>query len=140
MKLLESAELTDLDSTARFAEKIQSDLSGTVSLSGGLGSGKTTLCAMIVKLFGGPEVSSPTFVIGHEYETTSGELIEHWDLYRLAAPPAELFEPCPEDTLRLVEWGDKFPAVIAISDFLIKIELHNIIEEIITRRIEFYAL
>lgn len=139
MKLLEESVLHDLEDTKRFAATILPLIGWgkTVALSGVLGSGKTTFVSQLAGLLGARDVSSPTFVLQHEYQTDAGKILEHWDLYRLAAPPFELFEPPPAKTLRLVEWADKFPEITASCDFLIKIDFQNIINQV--RRIELYS-
>lgn len=89
---------------------------GVVLLIGNLGAGKTTLAKGIVEGLGAApadEVSSPTFTLIHEY----GEgRVYHIDLYRLDEPRAveslgldELFE---RDALTLIEWGERFPALM----------------------------
>lgn len=52
---------------------------------GKMGSGKTTLIKKICKFMGVDEniVNSPTFTIINEYQTNSGDIIYHCDLYRI---------------------------------------------------------
>ncbi len=80
----------------------------TISLTGDLGAGKTTLVRFLAEQLGSPvAASSPTFVLSHEYPLRDGHILEHWDIYRLrGAVPPELLEPCATNTLRLVEWGN----------------------------------
>ena len=89
---------------------------GVVLLIGNLGAGKTTLAKGIVEGRGAAyrdEVSSPTFTLIHEY----GEgRVYHIDLYRLEEAREveslgldELFE---RDALTLIEWGERFPALM----------------------------
>jgi tRNA threonylcarbamoyladenosine biosynthesis protein TsaE len=83
-----------------------------VILSGGLGAGKTFLARAIARALGvGEAVTSPTFTLVQEYETTKGPLL-HVDLYRLlgdklAAEIARLGlrERRGEGAILLVEWG-----------------------------------
>lgn len=58
-----------------------------VALDGPLGAGKTTLTRAIAAGWGADpaRVSSPTFVLMHEYESPRGRLI-HIDAYRLSGP------------------------------------------------------
>lgn len=93
-----------------------------VVLRGDLGAGKTTLVKGIAAALGADsgEVVSPTFTLVQEYPCRKGRLI-HLDLYRLERE-AELEElgfwemaEAP-DALLLVEWGDRFPTVIARAD------------------------
>ena len=89
---------------------------GVVLLIGNLGAGKTTLAKGIVNGLGAAaadEVSSPTFMLIHEY----GEgRVYHVDLYRLDDPREvatlgldEIFE---RDALVLIEWGERFPRLL----------------------------
>lgn len=79
-----------------------------VALCGALGAGKTTFVRYLAEAWGVREpVSSPSFVLEHEYCCKTGEQIEHWDLYRLSALPDELKEPPEQGVVRVVEWGDR---------------------------------
>lgn len=49
-----------------------------------MGTGKTTLIKVLCKALGVEDIiSSPTFSLVNEYETTSGEQVYHFDFYRL---------------------------------------------------------
>ena len=89
---------------------------GVVLLIGNLGAGKPTLAKGIVSGLGAApadEVSSPTFTLIHEY----GEgRAYHVDLYRLDEP-AQLATLGLEDLFDgdapvLIEWGERFPALL----------------------------
>jgi tRNA threonylcarbamoyladenosine biosynthesis protein TsaE len=87
-----------------------------VLLTGNLGAGKTTVAKGIVSGLGAAapeEVTSPTFTLIHEY---GGGRVYHVDLYRLDRPEQvatlgleEIFE---RDAVVLVEWGERFPALM----------------------------
>ena len=95
----------------------------SLGLCGDLGAGKTTFTKMLVKKLGSEdEVSSPTYVLQHEYRIND-LLIEHWDLYRLKSLPNELNEPQAPGTLRIIEWADKFPELLETINMLLKIEV-----------------
>ncbi len=91
----------------------------TVILRGDLGAGKTTLVRGIARSLGAPEddVTSPTFTLVHQY-TGRTKTLYHLDLYRLEREEEllqlglEEMEADPE-ALVLIEWGDKFPSVVA---------------------------
>jgi tRNA threonylcarbamoyladenosine biosynthesis protein TsaE len=110
---------------AVLTEQIKKILPGaTVALVGTLGVGKTTSTKILLELFGSQEaVSSPTFVLQHEYKLASGLVIEHWDLYRLNQLPEELVEPVGSNVIRLVEWADKFPDFLEQVDLILSFEL-----------------
>jgi tRNA threonylcarbamoyladenosine biosynthesis protein TsaE len=105
------------DETIALGERLASTLprKGVVLLIGNLGAGKTTLAKGIAHGRGAAErdeVSSPTFTLIHEY----GAGVYHIDLYRLDEPRQvatlgldELFD---RDALVLIEWGERFPALM----------------------------
>ncbi len=85
-----------------------------VLLRGELGTGKTTLVKGIAEGFGAArqdDVTSPTFTLIHEYRSPK-VTVYHIDLYRIDTEREletlgidDLFG---EDSVLLVEWGDKF--------------------------------
>lgn len=95
----------------------------TLALSGELGAGKTTFVRALVRSLGEIEpVSSPTYVLQHLYHTQQGILVEHWDLYRLSLVPEDLFEPVLPDSLRLIEWCNKFDELYTKCDFVVEFD------------------
>jgi tRNA threonylcarbamoyladenosine biosynthesis protein TsaE len=84
-----------------------------VLVSGELGAGKTTFVRGALRALGvrGP-ITSPTFVVGHAYDGTSG-LLSHLDLYRLAGMGGEdpgLLDPFfAPDAIVFVEWPEHAP-------------------------------
>jgi tRNA threonylcarbamoyladenosine biosynthesis protein TsaE len=94
-----------------------------VLLRGGLGAGKTTLVKGWVAALGGADmetVTSPTFTLVHEYKAHRLRIF-HLDLYRLETEAemegVGLWEIADAgDALVLVEWGERFPALVARAD------------------------
>lgn len=85
-----------------------------VVLRGDLGAGKTTLVKGIAEAFdaaSSDDVTSPTFTLVHEYRGPKANLF-HIDLYRIDTPreleTLGLDDLVAEDSVLLVEWGDKF--------------------------------
>lgn len=102
------------EETEKFGEQLGQKLKAgdVVTLSGELGSGKTTLVKGIAKGLGVSsrlEVSSPTFVLIHEYQ--GREKVYHMDWYRLKKLEGEdrfLAAECFEDqAVTLIEWPDR---------------------------------
>lgn len=123
MKLL--ASITD---TEAFAQSIAKNLTSplSVGLIGSLGAGKTTFVRCLCNTLQIQDpVSSPTFILQNEYRGPSGMLVEHWDLYRLKELPPELEEDPDLNTIRLVEWADKFKNFYEKLDFVIIFELNG---------------
>ncbi|HUE52690.1 MAG TPA: tRNA (adenosine(37)-N6)-threonylcarbamoyltransferase complex ATPase subunit type 1 TsaE [Terriglobales bacterium] len=86
-----------------------------VLLRGDLGAGKTTLVKGIAEGFHAAseeDVTSPTFTLVHEYRAPSVNLY-HIDLYRVDTEreleTLALDDLVAEDSVLLIEWGEKFP-------------------------------
>jgi N-acetylmuramate 1-kinase len=113
-------ELADEAATRRLAETV-GDFVGAddlVTLSGDLGSGKTTFArALIRHLAGDPdlEAPSPTFTLMQIYAGRAFQIV-HADLYRVrrASELAELgWEEAAEGSLVLVEWAERAQSALA---------------------------
>jgi tRNA threonylcarbamoyladenosine biosynthesis protein TsaE len=100
-----------------------------VILHGDLGAGKTTLVKGIAEGLNAAsqdDVTSPTFTLIHEYRGPEVTLY-HVDLYRIDTQreleTLGLDEMLAEDgSLVLVEWGEKFPRLVAECDAEIRIK------------------
>lgn len=86
-----------------------------VLLRGNLGAGKTTLVKGIAEAFGAAsaeDVTSPTFTLIHEYRGPQAALF-HIDLYRVDTlrelETLGLDDLISENSILLIEWGEKFP-------------------------------
>ncbi len=108
------SELTDsAPATERAGAELAAGLSpgDVVLVSGELGAGKTTFVRGAARALGVTEaVTSPTFVVGHLYE--SGALrVAHLDLYRLSGLDGEdpgLLDPYfGPDVVTFVEWPER---------------------------------
>ena len=99
-----------------------------VLLRGDLGAGKTTLIKGIAAGFqAAPEedVTSPTFTLVHEYRGPRATLY-HIDLYRVDTPreleTLGLDDLFAENSILLIEWGEKFARFVRDRDVEITLE------------------
>ncbi len=124
-------ELSDLKATEALARAVSKCLSSgdMIGLCGELGAGKTTFVKFLSKELGvKDDVTSPTFVLEHEY-SGSKFVLSHWDIYRLAAAPNELWEHLQSDRSKgkgivtVVEWIDKDPTLMSKSQLIINFSL-----------------
>ena len=101
---------------------------GLVLLRGDLGAGKTTLVKGIAAAFEAAaeeDVTSPTFTLVHEYRGPHA-ILYHIDLYRIdTARELEtlgLDDLRSDDSILLIEWGEKFPRLVRECDLEISLE------------------
>jgi len=99
-----------------------------VLLRGDLGAGKTTLIKGIAAAFDAASednVTSPTFTLVHEYRGPLANLY-HIDLYRVDTPrqleTLGLDDLIAEDSILLIEWGEKFSRFVRDRDVEISLE------------------
>lgn len=99
-----------------------------VLLRGDLGAGKTTLVKGIAAAFEAAaedDVTSPTFTLVHEYRGPRANLF-HIDLYRIDTrrelETLGLDDLRSEDSILLIEWGEKFPRLMRERDVEISLE------------------
>jgi tRNA threonylcarbamoyladenosine biosynthesis protein TsaE len=99
-----------------------------VLLRGDLGAGKTTLVKGIAAAFDAAsedDVTSPTFTLIHEYRGPRANLF-HIDLYRIDTPreldTLALDDLRDENSILLIEWGEKFSRFVRERDLEISLE------------------
>ena len=99
-----------------------------VLLRGDLGAGKTTLVKGIAAAFNvasEDDVTSPTFTLIHEYRGPRA-ILYHIDLYRIDTPrqldTLALDDLRSENSVLLIEWGEKFPRLVRDRDVEIALE------------------
>jgi tRNA threonylcarbamoyladenosine biosynthesis protein TsaE len=99
-----------------------------VLLRGDLGAGKTTLVKGIAAAFQAAsedDVTSPTFTLIHEYRGPDADLY-HIDLYRIDTPrqleTLGLDDLISDNSILLIEWGEKFPRFVRERDIEIALE------------------
>jgi tRNA threonylcarbamoyladenosine biosynthesis protein TsaE len=103
-----------------------------VLLRGDLGAGKTTLVKGIAAAFEAAseeDVTSPTFTLIHEYRGPRANLF-HIDLYRIDTQreldTLALDDLRDDNSILLIEWGEKFPRFVRERD--VEIELERVSE------------
>jgi tRNA threonylcarbamoyladenosine biosynthesis protein TsaE len=99
-----------------------------VLLRGDLGAGKTTLVKGIARAFNAAQeedVTSPTFTLVHEYRGPQVN-VYHVDLYRIDTlrqlETLGLDDLIGENSVLLLEWGEKFQRFVDERDVEIQIE------------------
>ena len=84
---------------------------------GEMGVGKTTLIKQLCKTLGvNSATSSPTFSLVNEYETTTNQIVYHFDFYRLKTE-MEALDMGADDYFYsgnwcFIEWAEKIPSLI----------------------------
>ncbi|MBN2273595.1 MAG: tRNA (adenosine(37)-N6)-threonylcarbamoyltransferase complex ATPase subunit type 1 TsaE [Bacteroidales bacterium] len=106
------------------------------AFTGVMGSGKTTFINAVCRRIGVINlVTSPTFALVNEYQTFSGELVYHFDFYRIKSI-TEAFDLGYEeyfysDAWCFVEWAEK--AAELISEEFVRVHIEVLDDN--TRRI-----
>jgi tRNA threonylcarbamoyladenosine biosynthesis protein TsaE len=93
-----------------------------------MGAGKTTLIKSICKVLGVKDnVSSPTFSLVNEYHTIKGEIVYHFDFYRIKseeeASDIGVDEYFYSDEYCFVEWPSMIPSLWPDEYVMINIEI-----------------
>ncbi|ATQ35672.1 tRNA (N6-adenosine(37)-N6)-threonylcarbamoyltransferase complex ATPase TsaE [Mesoplasma entomophilum] len=103
--------IKSINETKDLAIKIADELKSVkgevyLLLTGDLGAGKTTLTKQLIKSLGVEEnVTSPTFNILNQYETTNNLVINHMDAYRLDKQSnIEMFLEEFDNNINIIEW------------------------------------
>jgi tRNA threonylcarbamoyladenosine biosynthesis protein TsaE len=129
-QLLREITTRSADETIAFGRTLSEILSPPrlVLLRGDLGAGKTTLVKGIATAFEAAQeedVTSPTFTLVHEYRGPRANLY-HIDLYRIDTQreldTLALDDLRANDSILLIEWGEKFPRFLSERDVEITLE------------------
>ena len=132
------------ENTLTFAKNLAAKLKpkDIIVLTGELGSGKTKFVEGILSYFNlHDEISSPTFTIVNEYQTTKFP-IYHFDVYRLS-DSSEFYEIGGEEYfdngICLIEWGELIKDALPKDFIHIKFEKNNEKENYRTLNIDTYG-
>ena len=107
--------INELEEVAR--KVVSSNPNKVVLFNGEMGVGKTTFIKALCKELGVHDAtSSPTFSLVNEYQTDKGELIYHFDVYRLKSEN-EAYDMGMDEYLysgawNFIEWAEKIPSLI----------------------------
>lgn len=117
--------LEEIDSVAQ--QILSANIKNIVLFHAGMGVGKTTLIKALAKQLGVQDMtSSPTFSLVNEYETENGDILYHFDLYRLnteeEAYDMGIDEYFYSGNLCLIEWPEKTPNLVPLDHTAITIK------------------
>ena len=112
-------EITDISAIQAAAKAFirQMGDSKVFAFRGIMGAGKTTFIKAICEELGVKEtVSSPTFAIINEYRAEDGNVIYHFDFYRITKPEEALDFGCEEylysGNLCFIEWAERIESLL----------------------------
>ena len=106
------------DAARRFIEMMGDNT--VFAMYGKMGAGKTTFTKAVCECLGVEDViNSPTFAIVNEYRSTSGELIYHFDFYRIKKLE-EVYDMGYEDyfysgALCFIEWPELVEELLPVE-------------------------
>lgn len=101
-----------------------------IIINGEMGSGKTTLIKEIGKQLNVEQlINSPTFSIVNEYETATGEIIFHFDCYRIETYKEALEIGIPEylnsGNRCFIEWAENIKDLLPDEKMLVTIKIEE---------------
>ena len=117
-----------IDELENVAQKIIAQKTNKVILfNGEMGVGKTTLIKKLCSLLGVEgATSSPTFSLVNEYQTTTNQIVYHFDCYRLKSETEALDMGIDEYLYSgnwcFIEWSEKIKNLIPQLHTVITIE------------------
>ncbi len=128
MTILTIRNLNTIKFTAKqFVSHLQSNPEKVYCFNGKMGAGKTTFIKAICEELGVKEtVNSPTFSIVNEYESREGEIIYHFDCYRIEKVQ-DAFNLGAEEYLYsgnycFIEWADNIEQILPENAVNVDIE------------------
>lgn len=115
----QTLKIKSLESISETASEFINNMGNNTvfAFHGKMGAGKTTFIKAICEKLGVDDViNSPTFAIVNEYRSTSGELIYHFDFYRIKSEE-EAFDFGYEDyfysgSICFIEWPERIESLL----------------------------
>jgi len=127
MTMTRTYQLSDLPAVAeQILEKAASKI---LLFYGEMGSGKTTLIKELAKQLGVEDVtSSPTFSLVNEYHSRNGEILYHFDFYRIE-DEEEAYDMGIEEYLDskawcFIEWPENVENLLPLESVVIKLTIN----------------
>lgn len=117
--------LAEIDMAAESV--LAQNIKKTILFHGSMGAGKTTFIKAMARKLGVMDMtSSPTFSLVNEYETENGDILYHFDLYRISSEEEGydmgLDEYFYSGNVCLIEWPEKTPNLIPLDHTSITIK------------------
>jgi tRNA threonylcarbamoyladenosine biosynthesis protein TsaE len=137
MRTWESYTLIDLPVVAKEMIEALQGAPRVWLFRGQMGAGKTTLSKeLLLQLGVGQNVQSPTFSLVNEYQTKTGEIIYHFDLYRLKniqeALAIGIEEYLDSGNYCLIEWPEQAEELWDFPHVNVEIEAINEVQRKLT--------
>jgi tRNA threonylcarbamoyladenosine biosynthesis protein TsaE len=137
MRTWESYTLIDLPVVAKEMIEFLQDAPRVWLFRGQMGAGKTTLSKELLQQLGVDQaVQSPTFSLVNEYQTQAGEIIYHFDLYRLKNTQEALAigieEYLDSGNYCLIEWPEQAEELWDFPHVNVEIEAINEVQRKLT--------
>ncbi|MGY6650494.1 tRNA (adenosine(37)-N6)-threonylcarbamoyltransferase complex ATPase subunit type 1 TsaE [Wenyingzhuangia sp. IMCC45574] len=119
--------LNDLPKVAK--QILEQTKNKTILFYATMGTGKTTLIKELASQLGCHISSSPTFALVNEYETTSCEILYHFDFYRIEdeeeAYDIGIEEYFANNTWCFVEWPENVENLLPLDAQVIEIKVNS---------------
>lgn len=118
--------LTEINEVA--AQVLAQNPKKVILFNGEMGAGKTTFIKAFSKLLGvNDTMSSPTFSLVNEYQTSQNQKVFHFDVYRIKSQDEALDMGIEEYLYSgnwcFIEWSEKIPNLIPEEHSLIIIKM-----------------